>query len=374
MKLFLIFVFLFTVFPGMTRAEEQLVHMEVIATPSVVSTAKRQRLAYELHITNFSNATLRLLELSLIAGENDRILKELDAGDLAVATQVVASDMNSPDLNLMPGRRAVVYLDIDAPDKIFAETLSHALTVAGIESEESPTTVISAEAVISRDAPPVLGAPLSGGPWIAVYDPGLERGHRRVFYATEGKATLPGRFAIDFMKPDSEGRLSPDDGETPSTYYGFGAPVLAVADGLVVAVRDDMADPSLRSGRSRPSIGDASGNYVAIDIGGGLYAFYEHLRQGAPIKAGDLVRKGDVIGALGFTGSASVPHLHFHIADRLSVLGAEGRPFVFSRFERIGVYPSMEAVGDGPWSELDDNAQVTNVMPGPNVVIRFEAE
>ena len=273
MKLFLRLVFFFMVFPGMTRAEKQLVHMDVIAPPSVVSTVHGQRLAYELHITNFSNATLRLLELSLIAGENDHILKELDAGDLADATQIVASDMNSPDLNLMPGRRAVVYLDLDAPDNASGETLSHALTVAGIESAESPATVIGAEAVISRDAPPVLGAPLSGGPWIAVYDPGLERGHRRVFYATAGKAALPGRFAIDFMKPDSEGRLSPDDGETPSTYYGFGAPVLAVADGVVVAVRDDMADPSLRSGRSRPSIGDASGNYVAIDIGAAFTPF-----------------------------------------------------------------------------------------------------
>jgi hypothetical protein len=368
MKLIPSFVFFFAGLAALARAERQLVHMEVIVPPSVVSTAKGVRLAYELHVTNFSNDTLRLLELSIFAGEN-RILEELDASDLAAATLVVAGDADSPDLK--PGRRAVVYLDIHAPDSAPGETLSHALTAAAIESENSPATVTGARTAITSDPPPILGAPLRGGPWLAVYEPGVERGHRRVFYATEGKASLPGRFAMDFMKPDAAGRLSPDDGETPSTYYGFGAPVIAVADGVVVALRDNVPDPSSRSGRARPSIGDASGNYVAIDIGGGLYAFYEHLKQGAPIKEGDTVRRGDVIGALGFTGSASAPHLHFHIADRLSLLGAEGQPFVFSEFDWIGEYPSMEAVGNGPWFEPDGSGTVENAMPAPNAVITF---
>src|SRR3546814_15182295 len=68
-----------------------------------------------------------------------------------------------------------------------------------------------------------LSPPLRGGPWVAVYDPGMERGHRRVFYATEGSATLPGRFAIDFMKLDERGKLSSGDAAIPAIHHGFGA-------------------------------------------------------------------------------------------------------------------------------------------------------
>src|SRR3546814_8360873 len=68
----------------------------------------------------------------------------------------------------------------------------------------------------------------------------MERGHRRVFYATEGSATLPGRFAIDFMKLDERGKLSSGDADIPASHHGFGAEVLAVADGTIVAVRDDV--------------------------------------------------------------------------------------------------------------------------------------
>src|SRR3546814_17201841 len=96
---------------------------------------------------------------------------------------------------------------------------------------------------------PRLSPPLRGGPWVAVYDPGMERGHRRVFYATEGSATLPGRFAIDFMKLDARGKLSSGDADIPASHHGFGADVLAVADGTIVAVRaDESGRESCREG------------------------------------------------------------------------------------------------------------------------------
>lgn len=354
---------------GLARAEQQLVHMSLIEPPSIVNTTNGDRLAYELHVTNFSKNTLHFLELTILAGNDDRILGRMDAEDLTDATLSVAADGSFVALD--PGRRAVIYIDLEDADARPGSALSHTLTVKSDDAENAPVAVSGANTEIRHDAPPVLGAPLRGGPWTAVYEPGMERGHRRVFYATEGKAALPGRFAIDFMKTDSEGVRNAGDADRPSDYFGYGQPVLAVADGTVMAVRDDVADPTSRTGRVRPSIGDASGNYVALDIGGGLYAYYEHLKLGAPVKIGDTVKKGDVIGALGFTGSASEPHLHFHIADRLSVLGAEGRPFVFSDFTLLGGYPSIAAFGRGdPWEKVKGGAK-ENVMPGPNSVVSF---
>src|SRR3546814_17112070 len=95
------------------------------------------------------------------------------------------------------------------------------LTLGKIGGDDARFT-LSGGAAIPETALPRLSPPLRGGPWVAVYDPGMERGHRRVFYATEGSATLPGRFANDFMKLDEHGKLSSGDAAFPPTHYGFG--------------------------------------------------------------------------------------------------------------------------------------------------------
>jgi murein DD-endopeptidase MepM/ murein hydrolase activator NlpD len=52
-------------------------------------------------------------------------------------------------------------------------------------------------------------------------------------------------------------------------------------------------------------------NYVALDLDGQHYAFYEHLQPGSvKVKPGDRVRSGQVIIA-GCTGESTGPHLHF---------------------------------------------------------------
>src|SRR3546814_9743336 len=120
--------------------------------------------------------------------------------------------------------RRVVYLGVPltgAPGKLLHRIEFHA------EGGE-PVTLEAGAVDIDRRPVPVLGAPLRGGPWGAVYEPAMERGHRRVDYAVDGRARLPGRFAIDRKKPrDGEGAL--------------GADVLAVADVIVVGTRDGKA-------------------------------------------------------------------------------------------------------------------------------------
>ena len=68
--------------------------------------------------------------------------------------------------------------------------MRHRLTanVAGVDA-----IVDDGEGVdIDARPPVVLGAPLAGGPWAAVYHPDWERGHRRVFYTVDG---VPGCLA-----------------------------------------------------------------------------------------------------------------------------------------------------------------------------------
>jgi murein DD-endopeptidase MepM/ murein hydrolase activator NlpD len=87
-----------------------------------------------------------------------------------------------------------------------------------------------------------------------------------------------------------------------SPHYGVdiarpaGTPIAAPADGVVV-----LAGPPKFS---------LEGNLVIIDHGMGLNTAYLHLSR-VDVKLGDRVSRGQVIGAIGMTGRATGPHLHW---------------------------------------------------------------
>jgi murein DD-endopeptidase MepM/ murein hydrolase activator NlpD len=61
------------------------------------------------------------------------------------------------------------------------------------------------------------------------------------------------------------------------------------------------------------------GNYVLIGHGGGVATLYGHL-DSVIVKAGDVVRQGQVIGLEGSTGWSTGPHVHFEIRRSQDVL------------------------------------------------------
>ena len=75
-----------------------------------------------------------------------------------------------------------------------------------------------------------------------------------------------------------------------------GTPVRAIAAGTAV-----LAGEQFFGGRS-----------VVLDHGGGLFSIYYHLREAA-VSEGQRVAKGERIGALGSSGRATGPHLHFGV-------------------------------------------------------------
>ena len=59
------------------------------------------------------------------------------------------------------------------------------------------------------------------------------------------------------------------------------------------------------------------GRLVALDHGEGLYTLYMHLER-ADVAEGELVERGSIIGAVGSTGRATGPHLHWAASLRRS--------------------------------------------------------
>ncbi len=89
---------------------------------------------------------------------------------------------------------------------------------------------------------------------------------------------------------------------------GAGAPIISPSKGIVINTGDYFFN----------------GNTVLIDHGQGLISGYFHMSKIA-VKTGQAVNQGDILGAVGSTGRATGPHLHWNIY----LNGAKVNPALF---------------------------------------------
>jgi hypothetical protein len=118
--------------------------------------------------------------------------------------------------------------------------------------------------------------------------------------------------AVDFVRLDGEGRGYRGDRTRERSWYGFGDPVFAPADGRVVSVDDIHPDAPVGNVGQTPG----QGNHIVLDIGSGRYAVLAHLERGsARVSEGERVRVGQRIAAVGDSGNSLAPHLHFQVQE-----------------------------------------------------------
>jgi murein DD-endopeptidase len=336
-------------------------------------------LVYEVHLTNLSGRELLLQRLQLLETGTSRV--HADFSDDVLSGLIGRADRpakGSSPRSIPAGVHATIYLTI--PLQSFGSAfpaLLHRVTYA----DPAARQIEGAGFTLPAAAPVVLG-PLfrSEGLWVPVYNDTWERGHRRVLYTTAGVLRIPGRFAIDWMQIREDGTHSSGDESQVRNWHGYAAEVLAVADGIVVAVHDDIGEPAAINDSRKVDLQNASGNYVVLELAKGRYAFYEHLKPASIlVRPGARVRRGQVIGALGFTGQSTGPHLHFHLASANSTLDAEGLPYVFEEFEVLGGLASPDAfLPDaflkGGWQRNGVPELRRNEVPKAWAVIRFSAK
>ncbi|HEV7766012.1 MAG TPA: M23 family metallopeptidase, partial [Thermoanaerobaculia bacterium] len=145
------------------------------------------------------------------------------------------------------------------------------------------------------------------------------------------------RYSYDFVPVNADGAMSAGDAQKNENWFGFGREIRAAADGVVAALVDDQPadrrfDPSSIAEHGTMRV---FGNYVVIDHGNGEFGLYGHIRQSsARVKVGQRVKCGDVVAAIGASGSSMFPHLHFELQTGVGT-DSEGLPSSFRDFVRV---------------------------------------
>jgi hypothetical protein len=346
--------------------------LAVVDPPHMTRTDAGEQVFEELHLTSFAGTPLRLERVEVVEPGSGRVWASFAGAALARRFTLVGPPEAGQEAVVPPGRRGVVFLEWPTQGR-HPQALAHRVTYAMLP-EGSTDTVRGGAAAVSYDVGTPLGPPLRGGPWVAIHSAEWAHGHRRVFNTVDGKARIPGRFAVDWVRVDADGHIAKGDPDVPRHALGYGAPVLAVADATVAAVRDTMAESASVAGNPKHSLEEDAGNYVTLHLDDGRYAFYEHLRPGSiAVEPGQRVRRGDVLGELGFTGASTGPHLHFHVSDGPSTVGSEGRPFVLDAFDLLGSYRDLGRLGKAGWTPgpRQQAARRHDEWPGENAVVRF---
>jgi murein DD-endopeptidase MepM/ murein hydrolase activator NlpD len=192
----------------------------------------------------------------------------------------------------------------------------------------------------------VLSLPFAGL-WLARNSPA-----RRV--PSHGTDLLGERYAIDFIGVDHRHRTADRRDwrtflatEPAERFFAYGRPILAPADGVVVAAHDGEIDHMGRrsqltlvpyalgqAARLRQGVEAIAGNYLIIALReSGAFVALVHLRAGSiRVALGEEVTTGQPIADCGNSGNSTQPHVHVQVMDSPDLSVAQGVPMAFRRF------------------------------------------
>jgi murein DD-endopeptidase len=321
-----------------------MIEARVPVDPAPVLAKGANHLLYEIIFTNYLPMTVTLSRVEVRGDDaGGPTLITYEGDELAENILLIANRRAEPDerAQIAAGGSAMVYVLIRIPASEAVPEKLHQRATFSIDAGGQVRTgqVDLSTPVLPPNEVFVLGPPLKGGPWLAGHGLSNTAGHRRTAMPLDGRPDIAQRFAVDYVMVGKDNRLFEDDFLVNANHYAYDHEVLAVADGVVTHVLDDIPEnvPGEDSRAIQITIDNATGNAVILDIGGGRYAVYAHLIPGSlRVGVGDRVRRGDVIARLGNSGNSTGPHLHFHLVDRNAVLAAEGLPYVHLSFTWLG--------------------------------------
>jgi hypothetical protein len=329
--------------------------------PTVLPSAGRSYLVYELHLQNYSAEPMTLRGIQVLDADRAGAgpVAEFREAQLDARLRRLTIGDNTGELRVLgAGQGVVAFLCLAFDGKATVPgRLRHRVLLDG-GTTDGPA--IGTRGTALR----VLGRPLAGTGWSPDNNPSLHSHHRMGLWVVGGIAQISRRYAVDWKKYGADGKSWLGDARDVHSYYAYGQKVVAVADGVVVAASDAYPDniPRTPAGFETAvpiTMESVAGNRVVIDIGGGQYAYYAHLEPGSVrVKKDDRVRRGQLLARVGNSGDAREPHLHFQLTDGPDVMDSEGLPHLFERYRsrtggawetRMQEYPMGDTVVDfGP--------------------------
>ncbi|MCC3324802.1 hypothetical protein FOB84_09820 [Gordonia bronchialis] len=256
---------------------------EVMFAPTpFVGSDGRRHLVYEIALTNFTAAPVTLGGLRVLDASSRTPVLELSSGGLAARTKPVGgpeggSAPGAPEgySNILRGGQngiVFVHIVISAGAQV-PTTLVHELDVVAQAAPPGSNrmTETLAQARVGSGDVPVLAPPLSGANYLAADACCDAMRHTHAVLPVNGSPYLAQRYAVDWEQADDQGRIFVGDPKNPASYRIFGDDALAVADGVVVASRNDLPEQTPGEYPQGIALADADGNNLVLDIGNGFF-------------------------------------------------------------------------------------------------------
>jgi hypothetical protein len=326
----------------------------------VVGTDKRRHLVYEIGLTNTAPITQVVDAVRVVDPVAHRVLASFDTPD-EIKGIMTSSTTSGPGVDeLGPNGAGMLFLNVELPlDARVPHRLVHridsSLPDAGVDfSLDGAATSVSSQRAM------VIAPPLHGRGYVNANGCCGRSDHTRAVLAVNGQSWLAQRFAIDWIRADDKGRVFHGGWQVNDNWVVFGDPVYSATSGTVIETLNTMPENTPPTPAPNLTPYTALGNHVIVDTGNGAYALYAHMQPGSlTVEVGDRVRSGEQLGRVGNTGSSTAPHLHFHLTDGPSAVGANGIPYVFDAFRLDAlVTNTVELNADIP-------AQTAELAPAP---------
>ena len=358
-----------SIVPAFAQSSARPSPVEVVTPkpPTPVLIEEKRVLVYELHITNFGPSSLTLTEIQVFASKGESSVSEKTGGDkLADYSGSSLSDLLRPvdEFSQMGessgmasqsdrgkldiGHRVIAVMYVTVPRDLPISALLHRFSFVVADPSRSKGTPNDESALdgiivpVLQQSPVVLSPPFKDGVWLAGNGPSNSSVHRRSVIAIDGRAYISQRFAIDWVLVGNNGNTFHDSRERNENFWGFGQPVLAVADGEVTEVVDDIPD-NIPGKLPLVTVQTITGNHVTVRIAAETYVMFAHLKQGSiRVRLHQKIKRGAQLAQVGNSGNTTGAHLHLQVTDGNSALAAEGIPFIFDRFRFLGFGKDFE--------------------------------
>ena len=215
----------------------------------------RAHLAYELYLTNYGKKPARVVSLNArsVDGAAFATTIERDALKSAFTPAAPPSRITGYDPLLPPGASGVLYVFLDFPGTKASRRLASSMVVEPEGEPQNVQRIVLDDLTVQSSGAALINEPFAGDRWLAVNGPSNTSLHRRAVIILNGSPRIPERYAIDFIKLGDDGSSYSGDEHKNASYHAYNTPILAVADGTVVAAVDGFHEnaPTPTKSRSR---------------------------------------------------------------------------------------------------------------------------